>query len=95
MLVWAARDAIVARVNRLDPNAPQQAPETGTHPKHAGADATASPSLHFAGGGVPAEQQDMEYLMGEAVREMASGQESEESNDVSELSSMVRMEAPH
>ncbi len=91
MLVWAARDAIVARVNRLDPNAPQQAPETGAHPKHAGADATASPSLHFAGGGVPAEQQDMEYLMGEAVREMASGQESEESNDVSELSSMVRM----
>ncbi|MBK9346675.1 MAG: type II/IV secretion system protein [Burkholderiales bacterium] len=92
VLVWAARDAIVARVNRMDPNAPQQAPEALAKARHAAPEGAGShTSLQFAGGGVPPEQQDMEYLMGEAVREMASGQESEESNDLSELSSMVRM----
>lgn len=91
MLVWAAREAIAARVVRMDPNAPQQAPETLVKASRPGGQALPANSLQFAGGGVPPEQQDMEYLMGEAVREMASGQESEESNEVNELSSMVRM----
>lgn len=88
MLVWAAREAIAARVNSLDPNAPHVAPEA----KGKGARGPLEPgALQFAGGDVPPEQQDMAYLMGEAVREMAAGQETEESNETNELSSMVRM----
>ncbi len=91
MLVWADRDAIVARVNRLDPNAPQPPPEPLAHATPRVADVSPVTPLRFAGGGVPVDQQDMAYLMAEAMREATSGQEPEESNEVNELSSMVRM----
>lgn len=94
MLVWADRDAIAERVNSLDPNAPHVAPVMPVK----GARVAGGPlapdafdALEFPGGEVPHEQQDMTYLMGEAVRELASEQKTQESNEVSELSSMVRM----
>ncbi len=91
LLVWAERDAIAARVNSLDPNAPQTAPERLQHDLQGAKGLFEAGALQFAGGEVPPEQQDMDYLISEAVHELATGEETSETNEASESSSVVRM----
>ncbi len=91
LLVWAEREAIAARLNSLDPNAPQIAPEHLAKDLHRATGSFEPGALQFAGGGVPPEQQDMNYLIGEAVHELATGEETAEANEASESSSIVRM----
>ncbi len=88
-MVWAERDAISARLDRLDPHAPLHSP--GHANQKAPGDAKVSGQAPLAGGRLPPEEQDMEYLMAEAVRDMASGLEVEEATEANESSSMVRM----
>ncbi|MEO7106599.1 MAG: ATPase, T2SS/T4P/T4SS family, partial [Rhodoferax sp.] len=91
MLVWADRDAISARLTSLDPNAPQIAPERLAKDLQVKKGAFDPSVIQFAGGGVPPEQQDMNYLIGEAVHEVATGEETAEASEASESSSVVRM----
>lgn len=88
-MVWAERDAISARLDRLDPHAPLHLP--GHANQNAPGDTKVSGQAPLAGGRLPPEEQDMQYLMAEAVRDMASGLEVEEAIEANESSSMVRM----
>ena len=83
MLAWAARDAIVARLNLLDTRAPQLAT-----PVQVRARSVIEPKLP---GATAQEELDFEALMVEAAHELATGQELEEAYVASESSSMVRM----
>ena len=89
LMVWADREAIASRISQIDPLAPQKSPESAT--VHAGVPASAPIALHFEDKALPVEQQDIEHIMSEAMRELVSGKEPEESTEVNESSSMVRM----
>ncbi|CAM3567510.1 GspE/PulE family protein [Polaromonas hydrogenivorans] len=90
-MVWADRDAIVERLARMNPLAPRQAPEEERQKTHEPVMPKVSNGpVSVAGTEEPAEQ-DMQYLMAEAVRTMASGQTQEELDELSDSPSMVRM----
>lgn len=90
-MVWAERDAISVRLDRLDPHAPLHSPGHASQKVPDDAVPKVSGQAPLAGGRLPPEEQDMEYLMAEAVRDMASGLEAEEVAEANESSSMVRM----
>jgi type II secretory ATPase GspE/PulE/Tfp pilus assembly ATPase PilB-like protein len=89
MLVWGERDAIAARLERKAPQLPlpvaEQSASRGTvpRPRHA--------APYSTGHRLVPEQQDIDDIVGEAVRELSSGEELEESVQASESSSIVRM----
>jgi type II secretory ATPase GspE/PulE/Tfp pilus assembly ATPase PilB-like protein len=90
-MVWADRDAIAARLERMDPLAPKQAPEHDMLKAHQDFVRKAFNSPTSATGAVTVQEQDMEHLMAEAIRSMASGQTQEELEELSDSPSMVRM----
>ena len=83
MLVWAARDAIVARLDLRDSRTPQLAAPTQVRARP-----VIEPKLSAANA---PEELGIEALMEAAAHELATGQEQEEANVASESSSMVRM----
>lgn len=91
MMAWADRDALSARLDRLDPFAPLQAPELAGQPARGFTMSPAAGRPKLVGGAVAPVEQDMQYLMAEAVRDLASGLEREEAAEANESSVMVRM----
>ena len=93
-MVWADRDAIVARLERMDPLAPKQAPEHDMLKAHQDFVRKTLAGPASATGAVTVHDQDMEHLMAEAVRAMASGQTQEQREALEERGDspgMVRM----
>lgn len=88
-LVWADRDDIVARLDRLDPFAPMSAPERAD--RQTSLEMAPTQRANSVGAGVSPETQNIEYLTAEAVHELAAGADSLESAETNEASAMVRM----
>lgn len=91
MMVWADREAIARRLDRLDPNAPQIAPEAKefqTSPVDHSSHAT---PLHMGLTEQALEDQDIDAIMACAVHELATGAETEETTESNMSSSMVRL----
>jgi type II secretory ATPase GspE/PulE/Tfp pilus assembly ATPase PilB-like protein len=99
MMLWSDRDSIVARLDHLDHAAPIPAPETQYRQQQHHALQHPQPTLDHAHAapfpGLSADHAindlDIEALMDAAAHELATGQEQEEANEVSESSSMVRL----
>jgi len=89
MLVWGERDAIAARLERDSPLLPLPVAEQSALPGGISRSRHALP--YSTGHRLLPEQQDIGDIMGEAVRELTSGDEPEESVHASESSSIVRM----
>ena len=101
-LVWADRDAIAARLERMDPQAPIKAPEHDLFQAHKAAARKAMTSPPPATNAVTVRDEAMKHLTNKTVRAMASGkaqsvpgksEESEESEESSVSPGMVRMVA--
>ena len=95
-LVWADRDAIAARLERMDPQAPMKAPEHDLLQAHQAFLRKASAAPPAATNSVTVHDEDMAHLMSETVRALASGQAKNDQGDAEESSespSMVRMVA--
>ena len=95
-LVWADRDAIAARLERMDPQAPMKAPEHDMLQAHQAFLRKASAAPPAATNSVTVHDEDMAHLMSETVRALASGQAKNDQGDAEESSespSMVRMVA--
>ena len=101
-LVWADRDAIAARLERMDPQAPIKAPEHDLFQAHQAAARKAMTLPLPATNAVTVRDEAMKHLTNKTVRAMASGkaqsvpgksEESEESEESSVSPGMVRMVA--
>ncbi len=93
-LVWADRDAIAMRLERMDPQAPMKAPEHDMLQAHQAFLRKASSTPPAATNAVTVHDEDMAHLMSETVRALASGQAKNDQDDAEESSespSMVRM----
>ncbi|WP_051675842.1 GspE/PulE family protein [Polaromonas glacialis] len=93
-LVWADRDAIAARLERMDPQAPMKAPEHDMLQAHQAFIRKASSTPPAATHAVTVHDEDMAHLMSETVRALASKQAKSDMDDTEESSdspSMVRM----
>jgi type II secretory ATPase GspE/PulE/Tfp pilus assembly ATPase PilB-like protein len=91
MPVWGERDAIAVRLERKSPLLPLSLAEQSASALRGGMSRSRPAEPYSTGHGLMPEQQDIDAIMGEAVRELASGEEPEESVQASESSSIVRM----
>jgi type II secretory ATPase GspE/PulE/Tfp pilus assembly ATPase PilB-like protein len=93
-LVWGDRDAIAARLERMDPLAPMNAPEHDLLKAHQACVRKALSTPPAATNAVTVHDEDIEQLMSETVRALASGQAKKDLADAEESSVspvMVRM----
>lgn len=93
LLVWAERDAIAARIARIDPHTLMPAPEllvkaASAQAKHA---VNAEGIMNLKPGPVSDEQPNIEDLMQQAVHETSTSQPLDEVPELCESSSIVRM----
>lgn len=90
MMVWADRDSIAKRVEELDSHAPPLPAHALAHPTASAVEILSKAHIFPARLG-PAEHQDIATIMAEAVHEIASGKEPEETLEANQSSTMVRM----
>ncbi|CAM3567532.1 GspE/PulE family protein [Polaromonas hydrogenivorans] len=93
-VVWADRDAIVARLERMDPLAPKWTPEHDMLTAHQAVKRKALTTPLAATNAVTVHDQDMEHLMDEAVQGLSSVQPRKAPQELDESSDspiMVRM----
>lgn len=91
MMVWADRDAITNRLDRLDPNAPQMAPEAAAHQTSQVNRSDHAMPLNAGLSEQLLEEQDIATIMACAAHELATGIETEEETESNMSSSMVRL----
>lgn len=91
MMVWADREAIARRLDRLDPNTPQIGPEADAH-RTSQINHSSQATPRYAGLSEQVlEDQDIDTIMACAVHELATGAEAEETTETNMSSSMVRL----
>lgn len=90
-MVWADRAAIAARLEYMKPLAPQRAPEHAALKVPSGSGRKKLTDQARLTGTVTVHDQDMEHLMADAVRTMASGQMPHAHEELGDSPGMVRM----